>query len=119
MDCLREQDLLDGIQLMIHRSYPQADASSASLSSSYTTSGQIALGLSSTRALSAPNNRIIWRKDPRMSVYRNREASQSVYATATADDNLKQFLRLIPGAWRHLPGLFYSLMRLGARCSNS
>ncbi|KAL8908900.1 MAG: hypothetical protein Q9171_005243 [Xanthocarpia ochracea] len=93
MHCLQEQDLLDAIQLMISRSLPESNPSSSSPRTGYTTGSHIGLGFASTRPLSAPNNRIIWRRDPRMSVYRNLEANQSAPTPTGADDNLKLFLR--------------------------
>lgn len=116
MHCLKEQDLLDAIQLMIHRSFPQSIASYASLSSDYTNPSQIGLGFSSTRPLSASNNRIIWRKDPRMSIYRNLESSPSISTTGTTNENLKQFLRVAmssPGSLQTPAGIAFLANEIG------
>ena len=93
---LHEQDLLDSLQLMIDRSLPpslQTPILSSSPTTPYTNPSQIALGVRSTLPLSAPNNRTIWKKDPRMSIYRNLESSSSTAAASSSNESLKQFLR--------------------------
>ena len=77
---LYEQDLLDSLHLMTKRGAP---ASSEKC--------QLAIGLRSTQLLSAPNNRTVWRNDPRMALYFNTE-SQSGTTTSTGNDELRQFL---------------------------
>lgn len=86
---LHEQDLLDSLQLMFHRSYPH---SSTPISNGYVNRSHIAIGMRSTLPLSAPNNRVTWKKDPRMAVYRNLEDHDSSTGTATSED-LAHFLR--------------------------
>lgn len=83
--------MLDAIQLMIHRSYPSRVTSPSA--GSYNNPSHIGLGLSSARPLSAPDNRVVWRRGPRMSVYWNLEASLSDSASVTANDDIKQFLQ--------------------------
>ena len=92
---LREQDLLDSLQLMIDRSHPPAPRtfSPSQLTTPYTNPSQVALGVRSNLPLSAPNNRTIWKRDPRMSIYRNLESSSSTASTSSSSESLKQFLR--------------------------
>ena len=92
---LHEQDLLDSLQLMIDRSYPPAQKTFCPSSSTtpYINHSQLALGVRSTLPLSAPNNRTIWKRDPRMSIYRNLESSSSSAGTSSSSESLKQFLR--------------------------
>jgi acyl carrier protein len=77
---LYEQDLLDSLHLMIKRGLP---ASSDNC--------QLAIGLRSTQLLAAPNNRTVWRNDPRMALYFNTE-SQGGTTASTGNDELRQFL---------------------------
>ena len=92
---LHEQDLLDSLQLMIDRSHPAAPRtfSSSQLTTPYTNPSQVALGIRSNLPLSAPNNRTIWKRDPRMAIYRNLESSSSTASTSSSSESLKQFLR--------------------------
>ncbi|SLM39690.1 beta-ketoacyl synthase domain-containing protein [Lasallia pustulata] len=92
---LREQDLLDSLQLMIHHSHSPLSISSASTSASrsYINPGQISLGLRSTLPMSAPNNRTAWRRGPRMSMYGNLEVHDLATGATNASESLKQFLR--------------------------
>lgn len=88
---LHEQDLLDSLQLMIDRSSPSAFPSKTT---GYVNNSQVAIGVRSTLPLSAPNNRTIWKKDPRMAVYRNLESlGGATSASFGNDEGLKQFLR--------------------------
>lgn len=92
---LHEQDLLDSLQLMIDRSNPApVTSSSPAKTGHYVNPSQVAIGVRSTLPLSAPNNRTIWKKDPRMSVYRNLESQgASTAASSGNEEGLKQFLR--------------------------
>ncbi|KAI9658048.1 MAG: Type I Iterative PKS [Bathelium mastoideum] len=83
---LRERDLLDALQLMMaNNSGPMADAAG------YMNPAQLVIGLKSTKSLSDPSNRAIWKKDVRMSMYRNLETS--IETTSSIDSaGLKQFL---------------------------
>lgn len=76
---LYEQDLLDSIQLLIARSTRLSSNNTDNGYSSiggyeYGNKAQLALGLRSTQPLSAPNNRLVWKRDSRMSLYRNIES---------------------------------------------
>ena len=95
---LYEQDLLDSLHLMINRSRPttvekqpyhttiQGDGNCA-----YATPGQLGLGLRSMQRLSAPNNRTVWKSDPRMASYYNMESLDSNEPVST-DGQLRNFI---------------------------
>ena len=85
---VQEKQLLDSIQLMLHRSQRQP-----MLGSGYVNRSQIGLGIRSTLPLSAANNRTVWRKDPRFSVYRNMENTEGTSGGSLGAEDIKQFLR--------------------------
>src|SRR6266480_1477142 len=87
---LYEQDLLDSLQLLIARSTPLSSNNTCSSIGGYehVNNAQLALGLRSTRPLSAPNNRTVWKRDPRMAFYRNIE-SQVATTIISSNEGLK------------------------------
>lgn len=97
---LQEQDLLDSLQLVIARSNPPLSSPrlNPSLTEKYseifTNPSQLVIGMRSTLPLSGPTNRIIWKRDSRMSIYRNLETAQVPVGDAT-NEGLKLFLRNI------------------------
>ncbi|KFZ16878.1 hypothetical protein V502_04850 [Pseudogymnoascus sp. VKM F-4520 (FW-2644)] len=84
---LHEQDLLDSLHLVITRSAPPA----TSPLGNYTNLGQVGIGFRSPQPIALPTNRIIWKRDPRMSLYRNFEEVSEV-ATTSKNEALKNFL---------------------------
>jgi hypothetical protein len=94
---MKEPALLDSIELMLKRSIPSIDASSATQEAdrlSYVQKSQIGIGLRSLLPITAPTNRTVWRKDPRMLVYRNLEATDTSPTSGSAsDEELTQLLR--------------------------
>lgn len=85
---LGENDLLDVLQLAIVRSPAPSKLIDEG---DFCNPNQILQGLKSTLPLSDPNNRTIWKHDPRMSIYRNLETASSAPATST-NEALKHFL---------------------------
>jgi hypothetical protein len=83
---LTEDDMRDGVRLAITRSFGSKQAPNR-----YSNPSQISMGIRSYMPLSDPNNRIIWKRDRRFSVYRTIE-STSQGASAT-DESLKAFLK--------------------------
>ncbi|PYI12621.1 hypothetical protein BO78DRAFT_457054 [Aspergillus sclerotiicarbonarius CBS 121057] len=78
---LREKDLLDSLQWAIVKSTVSP------------AEGQLTIGLRCDKRLSDPTNRVIWRKDPRMGLYHNRE---SVTSSSTHEtDALKSFMNSV------------------------
>lgn len=91
----REPELLDCIELMLHRSRPGSAArTSSSPRPGHVQHSQIAMGLRSSIPLSSPANRVVWRKDPRMLLYRNFESQEAVSTTGSSgDEKFKQALK--------------------------
>lgn len=87
---LHEQDLLDSLELMIRRSRPQL--STVGTPFGYVSGSQVGIGFRSSIPLSARNNRTIWKRDPRMAIYRNIEPQAVVANIVSGDNVLKHFL---------------------------
>ncbi|RFU77059.1 polyketide synthase [Trichoderma arundinaceum] len=93
-----ETDLLDCLELMIKRSMPSTVDRADSTSNRRVQKSTIAMGIRCTLPFSSPANRVVWRRDPRMLVYRNIEApdaSSAIRADSISDGNIVQFLRNI------------------------
>lgn len=89
-----EQDLLDSLHLMINNSKPLQHGHtkrSATEGVQFVSEGQLGIGLRSTQSLAAPNNRTVWKHDPRMRVYWNMESHSTIGSTGTKEE-LTQFL---------------------------
>lgn len=86
---LQEQDLIDALQLVM----TECTAPSPS-AAGYRNPAQLAIGLRSTKLLSDPSNRIIWRRDIRMSQYKNLE-TVTASSSGAANEDLKQFLAAV------------------------
>jgi hypothetical protein len=84
---LHEQDFLDSLQLMINRSFKKGSDSPR-----YVNHSQVGIGVRSSLPLSAPNNRTLWKRDPRMAIYLNIESQDTSTTVTTFDNSLKQFL---------------------------
>lgn len=99
---MRESELLDCIEVMLHRSWAEKQRQpSKSGIYKYVERSQLACGLRSTLPILAPGTRVSWRKDPRILVYRNIEAqpdtSSSLVAGGSSDTALKRYLRDLKG----------------------
>jgi NAD(P)-dependent dehydrogenase (short-subunit alcohol dehydrogenase family) len=91
---MSEPELLDSIELMLQRSTPLPSTStSTSTLYRYVQHSQIGIGLRSMLPITSPNNRTIWRKDPRMLVYRNLETTSTTPSSSSEDHELNQFLK--------------------------
>ncbi len=89
---MEEPALLDCVELMFKRSAHHAQEDEGR----YAQRAQLGIGLRSLLPITAPANRTVWRKDPRMLVYRNlEEASPGGSGTAgsSSDEELTQLLR--------------------------
>jgi NAD(P)-dependent dehydrogenase (short-subunit alcohol dehydrogenase family) len=94
-----EPKLLESIELMLKRSAPSSSANHLSAeiiespgNARYVQKSQIGVGMRSVLPITSPNNRTIWRKDPRMLVYRNLEAAETS-SSSSSDHELDQFLK--------------------------
>jgi len=86
MHGLRETDLLRAIEIAIGKSMP-GNPTAGRL---YNT-GQLTIGLASTKSIMDPGNRAVWKRDVRMALYRNREPEKQS-TPSTASEGLKDFL---------------------------
>ncbi|ODA79280.1 hypothetical protein RJ55_04873 [Drechmeria coniospora] len=84
MRILKEQDLLDATNLAIQRSRPINPRAS---DGAYTSPGQILLGLVTTVPIASPNNRVVWKKDVRMSIYHNINGAADASAKTTKEQD--------------------------------
>ncbi|KAI0877791.1 hypothetical protein GGS24DRAFT_487640 [Hypoxylon argillaceum] len=78
---LSEQDVLDSFELAIRKSSPRLQE----LNESFVSDSQIALAMRSTIPLSSPQNRNVWRRDARLSLYRTLEVDASRDVPATGE----------------------------------
>lgn len=78
-----EQEYLDSLQLAIARSSAPALATD----DVFTNPSVIGVGLRSTNALDDPSNRLVWRRDIRLSIYRNLEKTGSSAGAASVSQN--------------------------------
>lgn len=89
---LNEKDLLDALHLSILTGQP----STSTNTSNYTFMAQLGIGFRSNKALSEPSNRVLWRRDKRMTVYRNMEDSTaSINVTSGEHDELNAVMARI------------------------
>lgn len=82
---INESELLDSIELMLQRS-------TARPSAGHVQKSQIGIGLRSILPITSSKNRTIWRRDPRMLVYRNLEQNAAT-SSSGSDAELDQFMK--------------------------
>ncbi|KAL8721427.1 MAG: hypothetical protein Q9225_001902 [Loekoesia sp. 1 TL-2023] len=112
---LREQDLMDSLQLMMAKT-TAAPPSTAG----YRNPAQTVIGLRSTRPLSDPSNRAIWKRDVRMSLYRNLEAGNAS-SNGAVNEDLKAFLAAVarePSMLNEQSNLDFLTHKIGVRLYN-
>ncbi|KAF3763946.1 hypothetical protein M406DRAFT_85351 [Cryphonectria parasitica EP155] len=94
----QEADVLDSLQVMINRSKPSllqpwsSENASSPGKYQFMTPAQICIGLRTTQPLLAPTNRVVWKRDPRMGLYKNMDVEGGQLATGGGNEALKQFL---------------------------
>ncbi|KAK7703238.1 Mycolipanoate synthase [Diaporthe eres] len=89
---LTEQNFLDSLQLVIARSSPEyAPQKSESALAGYQNPSHIVQALESRIPIMDPQNGSMWKRDPRMSIYRNIQKTSMAEGGEVAD-HLKQFL---------------------------
>ncbi|KAH3920303.1 hypothetical protein HBH56_002660 [Parastagonospora nodorum] len=80
---IQERELLESIELCMSRSQPPSlkrKRDDADELPRYANPSQVAIGYRSVLPITAPNNRCIWRKDRRMTIYRNLERQETAVA---------------------------------------
>lgn len=93
---IQEKELLESIELAMDRSAAPDLATPTPQPSipRYSNPSQISIGMRSVIPLSSPSNRTVWRKDPRMAIYRNIER-QEISSSNFGNDELQRFLKNI------------------------
>jgi len=91
---LSERDILESLQIIIARSALPAPLSKPTRTEAYTNPGQVVLGLRTTMPLADPNNRTVWKRDPRMGAYRDSESLTMSQSSGT-DESLKRLLAAV------------------------
>ncbi|VBB84212.1 Putative polyketide synthase [Podospora comata] len=99
---MEEPALLDCVELMLKRSAARATTPAAPGGDDamyrYAQPSQMGIGMRSLLPITAPANRAVWRKDPRMLVYRNLEdtgGAGSGGGVSSSDEELTRLLREI------------------------
>ena len=113
---LREQDLIDTLQLVMTK----CTAPPPSAAAGYRNPTQLVIGLRSTKPLSDPSNRSIWKRDVRMSLYRNLETS-ALASTGPVNEALKHFLATVarePSMLNEPSNVSFLTHEIGARLCN-
>jgi len=95
---MEEPALLDCVELMLKRSDPDPVPHPKAYMDEgrYAQRAQLGIGRRSLLPITAPANRTVWRRDPRMLVYRNLEEAApggSAGVGASSDEELTQLLR--------------------------
>lgn len=107
---LREQDLMDSLQMAMRKC-----AAPTPSVAGYCNPAQLVIGTRSTKPLSDPSNRQIWKRDIRMSLYRNLETSDSTEGRST-NEELKRFLATVattPSMLNEQPNVDYITHEIG------
>ena len=86
---LGESDLLSAVSMAIKSSTPRPMTDTP-----YCNRSQLAIGMASTKLMTDPSNRSVWKRDLRMALYRNRTASKDS-GPSNASEGLKEFLSAI------------------------
>jgi hypothetical protein len=89
---LKESDLLDAMNLAMHRSKPTQTRAlgGACLSNP----SQILVGFLTTLPISSPHNRVVWKRDPRASIYHNiNNIADTSVETSQKEDSIAVLLR--------------------------
>ncbi|KAF4625552.1 hypothetical protein G7Y89_g12616 [Cudoniella acicularis] len=87
---VKARDLIDA--LVVTTIPPSLKSKKAWPLATYTDPAAFVLGLASTTSLSSAENRVIWRKDPRMAVHHNTSTASLESGDSAASNSLKTFL---------------------------
>lgn len=79
---LHERELLQSLQIVIDRS---TTSPTTSATGSFTSFSQMGIGLRSTLPSGHPENPLIWKRDPRMAIYRNLEETSTGVVSLTSN----------------------------------
>lgn len=88
---IHEQHLVDAIQLAINCPPPPANKVIIGRYNSFSNSNQYVVGLNTSKPLSDPTNRALFRGDPRVQLY-NAISSAEEHVNSGRDDGMREFL---------------------------
>ncbi|KAK8011002.1 polyketide synthase [Apiospora arundinis] len=89
---MREQEFLDALQLAIARSTHLGGSESDSGDAGYCNKRQICQVPRCTISISDPRNTVLWKRDPRLAIYRNIEMVETSSSGGDASNSLKAFI---------------------------
>ncbi|KAK6852913.1 hypothetical protein PG995_011464 [Apiospora arundinis] len=89
---MREQEFLDALQLAIARSTHLGGSESESGDAGYCNKRQICQVPRCTISISDPRNTVLWKRDPRLAIYRNIEMVETSTSGGDASNSLKAFI---------------------------
>ncbi|KAK9385501.1 KR domain-containing protein [Lipomyces mesembrius] len=88
---LSEQDLLDALHLSIANGTPPYTSTTPNgnetVGDKYISKAQLGIGFRSTKPLTDPSNRVLWRRDKRMSIYQNLEGVSAVLTPSSSGEH--------------------------------
>ncbi|KAI1098293.1 putative polyketide synthase [Jackrogersella minutella] len=85
---LRSEEVLDAMSLAVSTPSPKAGRAA----SGYVDLSSFVIGLGSTIPLTSPNNRLPWRRDPRLASYHNNSSADAGGSNGGGSDGIKSFL---------------------------
>jgi aryl carrier-like protein len=88
---IHEQHLVDAIQLAIKRPKPPSNKVITGRYNSFTNSNQYIIGLNTSKSMSDPTNRTLFRGDPRVQLY-NTISSSEQNVNGGRDEGMREFL---------------------------
>jgi short-subunit dehydrogenase/acyl carrier protein len=89
MPFMSETELLEAMHLSIvqqHQQQQEQPVSSTTVGLGFTSTSQLALGIRATKPMDDPSNRVLWKRDRRVDIYRNIEASRRLQGSAGTTD---------------------------------
>ncbi|KFY84989.1 hypothetical protein V500_08809 [Pseudogymnoascus sp. VKM F-4518 (FW-2643)] len=93
LNMLQEQQLMDAIELGIRYSLPADNMRPTSSHSAFTNMSHFAVGMNSTKPISDPMNRVIFKGDPRISVYNNIVFADQKNVSESKEEGVRELLR--------------------------
>ena len=79
-----EEELFEALHLSILQQHPtkiHSNRAPVGVNPGYTAQSQLALGIRATKPMTDPSNRVLWKHDRRVDIYRNIEAAQLASST--------------------------------------
>lgn len=86
MPFLSEGDLFEALHLAVKQQLPEDEIGSGATSPGFTSTSQLALGIRATKLMDDPSNRVLWKHDRRVDIYRNIESSRIESGEGSGDE---------------------------------